>query len=152
MTMSTIRSIIEDCLREALAFKWIESQKAGYDLGDEALKRWAKLHWKAYLKARRLEHIEGKIFWQELDHGDFGMILNGFDELIPLLYRVLEATSSGKVIYENLNIINWALDERIPTAQVRTVLLALRINDCCRLQCPLTPADSPPTSSDCSPQ
>jgi hypothetical protein len=147
MTSTTCqRSIIEDCIREALAYKWIESQKAGYDLGEEAVKRWAKLHWKAYLRARRLEHLEGKIFWQELDCNDFGILLNGFMELVPLLYRIFDTVTSGRTRFENLDIINWALDERIPIAQVRTVLLALRINELCRLPCPLTPADPPPTS------
>ena len=67
------------------------------------------------------------------------------------IYNTYAGGTMGGITIENLNIINWALDERIPTAQVRTVLLALRINDCCRLPCPLTPGEPlPPTSCDCS--
>lgn len=149
MTSTTCqRSIIEDCIREALVFKWIESQKAGYDLGEAAIKDWAKRHWKAYLRARRLEHLEGKVFWQELDCNDFGVLFNGFTEVVPLLSRMFEAVTSGQVRFENLDIINWAMDEGVPIAQVRTILLTIRINELCRLPCPLTPADPPPISPD----
>src|SRR5215218_8243790 len=33
-------SVYDDCEREANRYKWIESEKAGCDLGDEAIKRW----------------------------------------------------------------------------------------------------------------
>src|SRR5712671_3379360 len=51
-------SIYEDCQREADRFKWIESEKAGQDLGELAVRQWVKQHWCGYLRARWLEHLQ----------------------------------------------------------------------------------------------
>jgi hypothetical protein len=64
-------SVYVDCEREAERFKWIESEKAGCDLGEQAVRRWVKEHWWGYLRARWLEHLQGGQFWEELDRGDF---------------------------------------------------------------------------------
>src|SRR3954453_3202788 len=56
-------SIYEDCEREADRFKWIESEKAGRDLGEHAIRHWVRQHWSGYLRARWLEHLQGKTFW-----------------------------------------------------------------------------------------
>src|SRR4051794_12760413 len=45
--------------QEALKYKWIESEKAGYDLGEDAIRRWVKCHWWGFLRARWLEHLQG---------------------------------------------------------------------------------------------
>nr|MBA3544497.1 hypothetical protein [Chthoniobacterales bacterium] len=52
---------------EVLKHKWIESEKAGHDLGEAAIRRWVQFHWWGYLRARWLEHLQGKRFWFELD-------------------------------------------------------------------------------------
>ena len=44
-----IGSIHEECLKEEASFKWIESEKAGMDLGDTATRRWVQIHWWGYL-------------------------------------------------------------------------------------------------------
>src|SRR3954447_22643925 len=41
---------------EARRYKWIESEKAGRDLGDSAIRRWVHEHWNGFLRARWLEH------------------------------------------------------------------------------------------------
>ena len=51
-----VLSIYTDCRAEADRFKWIESEKAGRDLGEGAIKRWVQDHWWGYLRARWLEH------------------------------------------------------------------------------------------------
>ena len=40
-----VRSIYSDCESEADRFKWIESEKAGRDLGEPAIRRWVQDHW-----------------------------------------------------------------------------------------------------------
>jgi hypothetical protein len=118
-------SVYVDCEREAACFKWIESEKAGCDLGDQAIRRWVKQHWWGYLRARWLEHLEGKQFWEELDRGDFGLLRRRFHENTLLLDRILDRLKSGQ---ENLDVILWALDWGISLADVRTILQALDIN------------------------
>jgi hypothetical protein len=45
--------------QEALRYKWIESEKAGRDLGEAAIRRWVQDHWWGYLRARWVEHLQG---------------------------------------------------------------------------------------------
>jgi hypothetical protein len=113
--------------QEALRYKWIESEKAGRDLGEDALKRWVKDHWWGYLRARWLEHLEGKQFWVELDRVDFGLLQRRFDEDTLLLDRILDRLKAGK---ENLDVILWAQDFGLPVTKVLRILEALNINAC----------------------
>ena len=41
-SLMKVGSIHEECLKEEASFKWIESEKAGMDLGDTATRRWVK--------------------------------------------------------------------------------------------------------------
>lgn len=110
---------------EALRYKWIESEKAGRDLGEVALRRWVQQHWWGYLRARWLEHLQGSRFWVELDRGDFGLLQRKFHDNQLLLDRILDRLKAGQ---ENLDIINWALDWNIQTEHVIQILEALDIN------------------------
>ena len=118
-------SVYVESEQEALRFKWIESEKAGHDLGEGAIRRWVKDHWWGYLRARWLEHLQGKRFWVELDRGDFGLLQRRFHDNTLLLDRILDRLKAGQ---ENLDIINWALDWHIPMVAVREILEALDIN------------------------
>lgn len=125
MDQATIYSVYTESEKEALRFKWIESEKAGRDLGDAAIKRWVKDHWCGYLRARWLEHLQGKRFWVELDRGDFGLLQRRFHDNSLLLDRILDRLKAGK---ENLDIIMWALEWGIATTAVLDILEALDIN------------------------
>lgn len=118
-------SVYEDGQKEADIFKWIESEKAGRDLGEHAICRWVKDHWCGYLRARWLEHLEGIRFWVELDRGDFGLLQRRFKEYDLLLDRILDRLKAGQ---ENLAVIVWALDWAIPMEAVLIILEALDIN------------------------
>lgn len=118
-------SVYIESEKEALRFKWIESEKAGCDLGEGAIRRWVKDHWWGYLRARWLEHLQGKRFWVELDRGDFGLLLREFHDNAILLDRILDRLKAGK---ENLDIILWAQDWNIPMDKTHQILEALDIN------------------------
>ena len=118
-------SVYADCEEEALRYKWIESEKAGCDLGEAAIRRWVQNHWWGYLRARWLEHLQGKQFWEELDRGDFGLLQRRFHENTLLLDRILDRLKAGQ---ENLDIILWALDWGLCCEDVRDILKALDIN------------------------
>ena len=120
-----ICSVYKDSIEEALRFKWIESEKAGHDLGESAISRWVQDHWCGYLRARWLEHLQGKRFWVELDRGDFGLLQKAFHDNTLLLDRILDRLKAGQ---ENLDIIQWALDWNIPTEPTLEILIALDIN------------------------
>jgi hypothetical protein len=118
-------SVYVDSEQEALRYKWIESEKAGRDLGEAAIRRWVQQHWWGYLRDRWLEHIHGKRFWVELDKGDFGILQKAFQDKSLLLDRIIDRLKTGQ---ENLEIILWALDWGIETASVRQILETLDIN------------------------
>ena len=118
-------SVYVDGEQEALRFKWIESEKAGCDLGEAAIRRWVQDHWWGYLRARWLEHLQGKRFWVELDRGDFGLLQRKFHDNTLLLDRILDRLKAGQ---ENLDIICWAHDWGIAIDPVLQILEALDIN------------------------
>ncbi|CAN5334553.1 hypothetical protein BH10PLA2_BH10PLA2_10710 [soil metagenome] len=118
-------SVYEACELELERFKWIESEKAGRDLGEDAMRRWVKEHWWGYLRSRWLEHLQGRRFWKELDRGDFGLLLNRFHDNTLLLDRILDRIKAGQ---ENLDIIGWALTWGIDTRSLIEILEALDIN------------------------
>jgi hypothetical protein len=118
-------SVYIESEQEALRYKWIESEKAGRDLGEAALRRWVREHWWGYLRARWIEHLEGKRFWVELDRGDFGLLQKRFQEYSLLLDRILDRLKAG---HENLDIILWAQDFGIPFKDVLMILEVLDIN------------------------
>jgi hypothetical protein len=118
-------SVYVACEQEIDRYKWIESEKAGCDLGEVAVKRWVKEHWWGYLRARWLEHLQGKQFWVELDRGDFGLLQRTFQDQALLLDRIMDRIKAGQ---ENLDILCWAHAWGIPTEPILNILEALDIN------------------------
>ena len=120
-------SIYVECRKEAERHKWICSEQAGRDLGESALYSWVKDHWNGYLRARWLDHLEGRSFWLELDRGDFGLLQRQqpMQENPVLFEGIMDRLKAGQ---ENLEIINWALDWHLNLAEVRRILEILDIN------------------------
>ena len=110
---------------EAERYKWIESERAGYDMGEAAVRSWVTFHWQGYLRAAWLEHLEGKRFWLELDKGDYGLLMHAFRDQALLLDRILDRLKAGQ---ENLHVMLWAYDWGIPSGPVVEILEALDVN------------------------
>jgi hypothetical protein len=120
--------------QEAQRFKWIESEKAGRDLGELAIRSWICEHWNGFLRHRWLEHLQGKTFWVELDQSDFGLLQTTFHES-PLIDPILEHVKLGQ---ENLDIILWALSNALPMHDVIAILEMLDVNKR-RIECRFDP-------------
>jgi hypothetical protein len=118
-------SLLADCRREAEVFKWIESERAGCDLGEAAIRTWVHKHWDAYLRARWIQHLEGRIFWTELGQDEFGFLQRQFQQHALLLDRISDFLKAGK---ENLDIIVWAIDWNIDVKPVLAILQSLDMN------------------------
>jgi hypothetical protein len=115
---------------EAQRFKWIESEKAGRDLGEAAIRCWVREHWNGFLRAKWLEHLQGRAYWIELDHNDFCLLQIAFKES-NLIDPIVERLKAGK---ENLDILNWAIVNDLPMEEVLEILIALDINSR-RIEC-----------------
>ncbi len=120
--------------QEALRFKWIESEKAGRDLGETAIRIWIRQHWNDFLRYRWLEHLQGKTFWIELDPRDFGLLRSDFHGS-PLVDPILDLLKHGR---ENLDVIVWALQNQLPMNDVFQILEALDVNSR-RIECRFNP-------------
>lgn len=119
------RQSVHECgIDEAMRFKWIESEKAGHDLGEPALLNWVSRHWHGFLRARWLEHLEGKAFWIELDQDDYGLLQREFLDS-PLIGEVVTRLKLG---HENLDLILWAIEEGRDICELYRILNALDIN------------------------
>ena len=119
------RSLCADCRVEVDRYKWIESEKAGHDLGEAAIRRWICDHWSGYLRARWLEHLHGKCFWIELKCDTFGLVKEKFQDHKELLNTIVDKLKQGQ---ENLDILLWACDRNISSTLVIDILEALDIN------------------------
>jgi len=110
--------------QEAKRHKWIESEKAGRDLGEWAIRCWVREHWNGFLRERWLEHLQGRTFWIELDHNDFGLLSREFRDS-ALLDEIVSRLKAGQ---ENLNVLVWAIENGLPMEDVVEILEALDIN------------------------
>ncbi len=127
----SIRLSVHTCgAEEAERHKWIESEKAGRDLGETAVRCWVREHWNGFLRQRWLEHLQGRTFWIELDHNDFGVLQRAFQDS-ELIDDILEQLKDGK---ENLDVLNWAIDDHVPMEEVLEILEALDMNSR-RIEC-----------------
>ena len=128
---STLRqSVFVQGESEALAYKWILSQQQGYDVGQNAITRWVCEHWHGFLRQRWLEHLQGRTFWIELDHDDFGLLTREFRDS-PLIEEVLWRLRNG---WENLDVLNWGIVEDLDMDELVQMLEMLNINER-RLEC-----------------
>jgi len=120
-------SVHDQGVQEAKRHKWIESEKAGRDLGESAIRCWVREHWNGFLRARWLEHLQGRTYWIELDHDDFGLLDREFCDS-PLINEIIGRLKVGQ---ENLNVLIWAIETglaRDVVDEVVGVLEALDIN------------------------
>ncbi len=110
---------------EAQQFKWIESQKAGRDLGEAAIRCWVHDHWRGFLRARWLEHLQGRTFWIELDNDDFGLLQREFRDS-ELINPVLAMLKKGE---ENLAVLDWAQRAQLSRDEILEILEILEALD-----------------------
>ena len=119
-------SLFEEALAEARRHKYIESQKAGRDLGTEAIEDWHRRHWTIWLRHRWLEHLLGERCWQEFEPWRFGRLKALFATHAALMEEVTEMVRRGA---ENMDILWWAAREGRTLAVVVRMLIELRLNE-----------------------
>jgi CheY-like chemotaxis protein len=118
-------NLFDAATAEADRHKWIESEKAGHDLGVHALRDWHRNYWRSWCRERWIEHLHGEKFWAELDQGDYGMLRRRFQDNPGLASAIVEKIKSGG---ENLDIIQWATEQNFDVEAVIDVLKSLDIN------------------------
>jgi hypothetical protein len=117
--------VYEEAERAIQEYKWIESEKAGRDLGVDAERDWVDSYWRTFCRSRLVQHLRGEAFFEEFGAECFGVLSERFGELKGLLNVVLESIQKGA---ENLDLLRWGCQERLPHNQLLQVLIAADIN------------------------
>ncbi|MDY3555790.1 hypothetical protein R5W24_004936 [Gemmata sp. JC717] len=115
----------DDAREEAERFRWIESEKAGYDLGEAAIQQWVARHWTAFVRGRALAHLTGRRFWLSMPREDFGALSRQFPHDRELIDEVTARLVDGA---DNLTLIQWAADTSRPLDRVCDILQRIDLN------------------------
>lgn len=122
---TVVSSLYDEAVREAERHKWIESQKQGRDLGETAIHEWYRVHWHLYCRYRSMEHLRGSRRWREFGDEVFGHIYSLIIAGDLLVDRILDRVYAG---YENLDIINWAIEWGLEMDRVVDILSQIDVN------------------------
>ncbi len=118
-------SIFEEASREAYKHKWLESEKAGYDIGYSAIEDWHRRFWHKFVRERWIQHIRGVAYWRELDNDDFGILHKEFQDYPDLAEKIVHHLEAGG---ENLDIIQWGVSTGQDMDAVLHILGRLDLN------------------------
>lgn len=122
---NSAKSFLPLAREEIARHKWIESEKAGRDLGQSAINDWIARYWYRFCRQRRLEHVEGKCQWDEFPQEDFGILLKVRDDR-KLLDELLRRLNYNQA---NLEILMWSLDAYpLKIERIQEFLLLININ------------------------
>jgi hypothetical protein len=119
-------SLFQEAMVEATRHKYLESEKAGHDLGLSAIVDWHERHWTIWLRHRWLEHLLGVACWEEFEPERFGRLAILFGAHRDLLDPVADMVRAGA---ENLDIVWWAARHRRDLGTLTRMLVELRLND-----------------------
>ena len=119
------RSVYEEAEKAALEHKWWESEKAGRDLGPDAVRHWSRAHWLRFYRYRFVQHLRGEDYFREFHPRTFAIVNCHIQGPSELLEAILNQVRDGA---ENLDIIDWAHDRTLPAEPVLVILEAIDIN------------------------
>jgi len=127
------QSLFREAVVEAQRHKYLESEKAGHDLGPSAIEDWHRRHWTSWLRHRWLEHLLGTICWEEFDRARFGRLPAHFGNHATLLEEIAEMVRRGA---ENIDVLSWAASHGRDMEVVTRMLIELRLNEIrCTREC-----------------
>lgn len=104
-----VHSLTAHAIQALERHKWIESQKAGHDVGTSAYEHWLDHCWKGWTRSKLLEHLYGWRCWAAFDEEDYGLFTRSTVEhhvSKTILEQVANLLADGG---ENLDVINWAI-------------------------------------------
>jgi len=119
-------SLFRKSQREAEQHKYLESQKAGRDLGASTIEDWQRRHWTLWLRHHWVEHLLGKACWEEFGPAYFGRLRTLFASHQRLLNEVVTKVRRGA---ENIDVLCWAATEGRDMGTVVRMLVELRLNE-----------------------
>ncbi|MBX3437634.1 MAG: hypothetical protein KF861_09100 [Planctomycetaceae bacterium] len=119
-------SLWELASREADHFKWIESERSGYDVGRLAHVEWSRRYWRAFCRYRRMEHLLGERRIREFDDASFGRLRDPELCRRPVVRFVIKQfVDEG---WENLDFLLWAPHHGFELQELHEALSLVDVN------------------------
>jgi hypothetical protein len=119
------RSVYEEAEKAASDHRWWESERAGRDVGPDAVREWSRAHWLRFYRYRFVQHLRGEAYFREFHPRTFA-IVNGYVQCPrELLDAILNQVRDGA---ENLDIICWAQNRSMMPEPLLSILEAIDIN------------------------
>lgn len=119
-------SLWELATREADDYRWIESERSGYDVGPIAQREWSRRYWRIFCRYRRLEHLMGQRRIREFDDESFGRLSE--PELLrrPVFRFVIKHFADEG--WENLQFVFWAPEHGFDLPELHEALSVVDVN------------------------
>lgn len=117
--------IYQEAAKAIQEHKWLQSEKAGRDLGVEAAKDWTRRYWLRFYRQRFVQHLRGETFFEEFGAECYRLVAGRLAASREVLDTILDKVQQGA---ENLELICWAQRQCLPREQVLEILRALNIN------------------------
>ncbi len=119
-------SLWELACREADAFKWLESERRGFDVGPIAHREWCRRFWGVFCRYRRVEHLLGTRRIREFDDASFGSLNDPAVLQRPVVRFVMERfVDEG---WENLHFVFWSHRHGFALPELHEVLSVIDVN------------------------
>lgn len=117
--------VYEQAVKAIQEHKWLQSEKAGRDVGSEAAQDWNRRYWLRFYRERFVQHLRGEAFFEEFGVECYRLVTGSIAASREVLDTVLDKVQEGA---ENLELICWARRHRLPQDQVLEILKTLNIN------------------------
>ena len=118
------KSLHTEAEQEAAKYKWIVSEKRGYDVGPQALQEWYDEYWADHCRALRTKHLIGEQSCLEYAEGDFGRMQNAYRSGNKLFLELVQRFEDG---WENLDFVRWMHDDKKTPPEIEDIIMMLEI-------------------------
>lgn len=123
--MVVAKSLFRRALLEAERHRYLQSERAGQDVGPEAIDQWHRHYWTLWLRHRWLEHLLGDVRYEEFEAEQYGQLRRLFGSC-RLLDEVVEKVRQGA---ENIDVLVWAAGAGRDLRAVVRMLVEMRVNE-----------------------
>ncbi len=123
--MAMPESLMGAAYAEADRYKWIVSEKLGYDAGPAAIDEWFQKYWRGFVRARMVEHVLGMKYYTEFGDECFGVAERLRPVQPELVDWLIEQLQTGA---ENLDILIRAQDRNLPRNELFAILAVVDVN------------------------
>jgi len=129
-------TILDGAKQHVDKHKWYLSEAAHHDVGLFAVDDWLDNHFCKYARERLIEHIHGRFLYEEFNEQAFNIVQVFTFRTPTVREQVVDLICQNK---ENLDVINWAMEQKKDVEEVIEFLEVIDVNACRELAPKLKP-------------